>query len=283
MMMRITAFFFRINKLAKALPVVSLILGTASGALASDFHSPRTAALGGAGHAGPLLNDSIILNPSYTSFLPTYSLAGTYSSGEGYNFSVQDGRTQLFQAGVSYTQRDALRMIQVGASRSIVKRLGFGVGGKFYINRATNTMFHDAVFSTSGVISNWFQAAFIVDNLIQSEAGRAFGMYREFTLGTKFNIDRMLLLYFDPHLIPDSPNGSEYGYEAGVEFVTFSDVFLRGGAFRNSRVPSQYAYGNGYGLGLGWVAPRLSLDYGVSRIIRPVHDTIHHVGMTIFF
>ena len=28
-------------------------------ALATDYHSPRTAALGGAGRAGPLLNDSI--------------------------------------------------------------------------------------------------------------------------------------------------------------------------------------------------------------------------------
>ena len=36
---------------------------------ASDYQSPRTAALGGAGHASPLLNDAIYLNPSFSSFM----------------------------------------------------------------------------------------------------------------------------------------------------------------------------------------------------------------------
>src|SRR4051812_23643954 len=54
-----------------------LSLGLFSGGIwASDFHSPRTAALGGAGHAGPLLNDGVYLNPSFASFLPSYSVSG---------------------------------------------------------------------------------------------------------------------------------------------------------------------------------------------------------------
>src|SRR5690606_36618254 len=85
----------------------------------SDFHSPRSSALGGSGRAGPLLNDAITLNPSFCSFLPAYSFSANYSfyegpgyqtpagpnshSGHVYNLSIQDGRTELLQAGVSLT------------------------------------------------------------------------------------------------------------------------------------------------------------------------------------
>ena len=49
----------------------TLLLGSAPG-WAADFQSPRTAALGGAGHAAPMLNDAIYLNPSFVSFMPSY-------------------------------------------------------------------------------------------------------------------------------------------------------------------------------------------------------------------
>src|SRR5689334_537537 len=107
--------------LSKKLSVV-LLLGLCVSANASDFHSPRTAALGGAGHAGPLLNDAIYLNPSYASLLPAYSISANYVafrgtetlpddshpySGNNFNLSVQDGHTEAFQAGLGYTRRDS--------------------------------------------------------------------------------------------------------------------------------------------------------------------------------
>src|SRR4051812_17667173 len=76
---------------------------------ASDFQSARTAALGGAGHAAPLLNDSIYLNPSFESFLPTYTGAANYFNhsagavdaegshelhGRGWNASLHDGKNE---------------------------------------------------------------------------------------------------------------------------------------------------------------------------------------------
>ena len=107
-------------------------------AFSSDFQSPRTAALGGAGHAGPVLNDAIYLNPSFTAFLQSYGLAINYiralrpAPHPHYNLSVLDGRSELFQAGVGYTRREHNNFIHIarpnlllnGSAWALVASLG---------------------------------------------------------------------------------------------------------------------------------------------------------------
>jgi len=266
---------------------------------ASDFDSPRTVALGGAGHAGPLLNDTIYLNPSFASFLPTYSVSGNYTTfngspvttpqgvtdyhGRNYNFSVLDGRSDLFQAGVGFTQREDGTFVNVGASKELAKRFGVGLGGKFFFNSASKTSGRDLIYSMTEIPFDWLQTALIADNLLQTSAGKQWNLYREFTLGMKFNVQSIVLVYIDPHLTPDLPTSSEFGYQAGVEFVIMQDVFLRMGHFQNAMTPFSSTYGEGYGVGLGWVAPRISLDYGMSRVLHPHPETSHNFGATIYF
>lgn len=259
-----------------------LLIGTVAGA--TDFHSPRTAALGGAGHAGPLLNDAIFLNPSFASFLPTYSVAGNYPAGRGFGVSILDGRTELFQAGVAYTVLDRGRFIHVGASKGAIKRLGFGLGAKFFMPEGSDQVVRDGTLSFTGIALDWLQGALIVDNLLETDEGREFLLYREVILGMKANLRGIALVYFDPHWIPAlDDTGSPYGYESGLEFVLMRDLFFRLGMFRNSKVPYRDEYGRGYGIGIGWVAPRISMDYGVSRVLRPNNETVHVGGMTIYF
>src|SRR6185437_10296999 len=168
---------------------VLLLLAFIPAAQASDYQSPRTAGLGGAGHAAPLLNDSIELNPAFGSFLPTYSMALDFAwtnPGRAYDISVLDGRSDLFQAGVEYTVRDDMSMVHVGASKAFLKRMGFGLGGKFFFGKSGSPSGRDATLALSGIVSDWFQTSFIVDNLFQTDAGIAHGLYREYILGTKF-------------------------------------------------------------------------------------------------
>ncbi len=273
------------------------ILMSSTLSVASDFHSPRTAALGGAGHAGPMLNDAIFLNPSYTSFLPAYGIGGNYLTfsgpsrttpptgephGRNYSLSIQDGRNDIFQAGLAYTQREDGTMVHVGASKSFIKRVGFGLGTKLYLNHPGSKNGTDVTFSVSGIPSDQFQTAFIIDNLFESDAGIARGNYREFTIGTKINLQSIVLLYIDPHYTPSVETG-KLGVESGIEFVLMSDLFLRLGLFRNSNIPYQASRGRGYGIGLGWMAPRLSLDYAIQRAIEPMATTAHIFGATAFF
>lgn len=266
-------------------------------ALGSDYHSPRSAALGGSGHAGPLLNDSILLNPSFTSFLPTYSIGMNYllynsppenslpgNQGKNYSFSIQDGRSEVFQAGASYAKREDGAFLHLGASKAFLKRMGFGVGGKFYFTNQNHAGGRDLNISMTGVPTDWFQTAVIADNLIESNQGMTRGLYREFILGLKFNIDGILLAYLDPHYAPSLAVGERMGYEAGIEFVMVSDFFLRLGYLKNSTVPFQGGIrGKAFGAGFGWIAPRLSIDYGFSKSIEPRNALAHTLGVTAYF
>lgn len=272
---------------------LSLFAGHAS-AHASDVHSPRTLGLGGSGHAGPLLNDSIYLNPSFAAFLQTYSIALNYLNfkndgdrkGRGYNVAVQDGRTEFLQAGAAYSVREDGAIAHIGVAKSFFKR--FGVSGAYKIYMPTpqagrpKKLIHDSILSMTLIPLDWLQSSLTVDNLIESTDGKAHQFYREIILGTKFNVQSIVLLYADPHWIP-SLTGNTFGHEMGLEFVFTRDFFLRLGNFRNSKVPAVNGYGSGWGLGAGWIAPRISLDYGFSRVTSPHTYSIHSFGTTVYF
>jgi hypothetical protein len=266
---------------------------------ASDFLSPRSAALGGAGHAGPMLNDAIYMNPSFVSFLPSYSISGNYlffhgpsvdtegpgdPHGHGFNVSLQDGRSELFQAGVGFTQMEDRRVVNIGASKSIIPKFGVGVGGKFVVPNSDSSPhpIYDSLLSVTGVPLEWLQVAGIIDNLIESDQSRANGLYREYILGTKANIKGIVLAYFDPHWAPHAQD--VFGHELGLEFPILQDLFLRVGNFRNANLPYlNYLRGRGYSVGFGWIGPRMSFDYAFSRVLEPVNATLHNMGATIYF
>ncbi|OFZ20607.1 MAG: hypothetical protein A2X94_11335 [Bdellovibrionales bacterium GWB1_55_8] len=269
----------------------------ASTAAASDFHSPRTAGLGGAGRAGPIMNDAIYLNPSFGALLPSYSVSinalyfrgpatepdgSSFLHGRNLNASVQDGRSELFQAGVGYTRGESFNFLHLGASRAFVKRFGFGIGAKLIMPRGEDgKVVRDGTLSVSLVASEWLQVVGLVDNLFES--GTTLGLLREYALGTKINVSRIILFYFDPHIAPALTPASTFGHESGAEFVMASDLFLRVGAFRNAYIPFLESRADGYGLGLGWIGPRMQLDWGMTRALRPTAATSHIFGATLYF
>jgi hypothetical protein len=281
---------------------ILLLFGTfflSSMTYSSDFHSARTDGLGGAGHASPLLNDSIYLNPSFAPYIQAHSISFNYlaygdgitNSPYGYipyyghdiNLSVVDGTVEsLFQAGVSYTVRDDSSLIHLIAAKKIIQRLSLGIGGKFIFpqNQPGNHPF-EATASATGIIAQWFQASLIVDNLLQSATN--LGFRREFILGTKFNAMNIVLAYFDPHIFDDMTLSSTFGFESGAEFPFFTDFFLRIGAFHNSTIPYQAQVGDGYGIGVGWIAPKISFEYAFSRAYSPVSALSHNFGVSVYF
>lgn len=277
--------------------ILSVLVGIfAARANASDFRSPRTAALGGSGHAGPLLNDAIYLNPSFVSFVPAFGLGVSYGwyGGDGpdnqafggklINVSLLDGRNEFFQAAVGYTRRRERQFIHLGAARRITPQIGFGIAAKLvYPTVPGGGTARDFTVSTTALASDWFQSVIVVDNLLANDASQAQGLQREFILGTKFNLRGLCLIYWDPHWIQQPQGGLEYGFEWGTEFVVLQDLFLRGGFFQNSTSPTLEKRGGGYGFGAGWLAPRLSLDYAFSKTETPESTYTHQLGFTVFY
>jgi hypothetical protein len=231
------------------------------------------------------LNDSIFLNPSFGSFLPTYSMALNLTRptpGRLYDVSIQDGSNALFEGGLAYTVRDDLTFYHVGAAKSFIKRTGFGIGGKFFQDKTRHTSGQDLTFSVSGVPTDWFQTALVVDNVLETDEGARHGLYREYTLGTKFNVMGIVIAYLDPHYTPSLDSG-KFGHEIGLEFILMKDLFLRFGNFRNSNIPWLAVRGRGYSTGLGWLSPRMSVDYALSRVLEPRVDTAHTFSITLYF
>jgi len=268
-----------------------LLLSAASGtAFASDYHSPRVAGMGGAGHAAPILNDGLYLNPSVIALLPAYSVSASHESASGpdntepqalvQNIAIQDGTNSIFAAGLGYTRKTYGREVHVGASTRIYQTFGVGLGGKFLFGSDSKQSAQDASLSATGAINDWIQAGLIIDNLLETSKTKTWGQYREIILGLKFNIQKILIVYFDPHLLPGS-KGDTFGYEFGAELPIFSDFYFRGGLNKNSFQPALGGYGHGHGFGVGWAFPRISLDFAITRSFEPARTNNVLFSVTI--
>ncbi len=247
--------------------ILTVALYSFSG-FAQEYQSPRTLGLGGAGRAGPLLNDTIYLNPSFGSFAQSYNLSGGYlwfAQARSYNFSIQDSRTEWFQAGAGYTWHEHFSAINIGASKMMVERLGAGIGSKIIIDRRTGKFTTDFSLSSSFIALPWIYTAFIIDNVIQSKEARTRGLYRTFYLGTKATPDELIQVFFDPHYTPDLPGSKKFGMNLGSEIKLLADFYFRIGRFFDSQISHLNRRGTGTGYGVGWIGPRLSLEGALLR------------------
>lgn len=276
--------------LAPILLISGMFLLSAPHALAVEYQSPRTLALGGAGRGGPLLNDSIFLNPAYASFSQTYSISGGYTWFDhlrNYNVSVQDARAELLQAGVSYTKREQNAAFNIGASRMVVQRLGFGLGSKVILDNETNKMTSDFIFSSAFIALPWLYSSLIIDNLLQSSEAKSRNLYRTFFLGLKFNPSKEIEIFVDPLYSPDYVGGNKAGFSAGAELSLLADFYLRFGKFTDGEISYLATRGSGYGFGLGWIGPKINFDYAYTRVTSAhsglPQSSAHALATTLFF
>jgi hypothetical protein len=264
-----------------------LFLPSVCGAV--EFQSPRTLALGGSGRAGPLLNDAIYLNPSHASFTPIYSLfAGhlKYDGGRNTNISILDSRTELFQAGVGYTVKERNAVINLGASKQILRQLGVGLGSKLLLSRDGSQPLSELSFSTSFIALPWMYTSLIIDNLIEDQTRLKQSWFRTAFLAFKFIPASKVEFFLDPLYSPSYTAGPKAGYSGGVEIGMLEDFYLRLGRFQDGEIAHTSTRGSGYGFGLGWIAPKLNLEYGMSRVLTShtgTGDMVHSGGMTVFF
>jgi hypothetical protein len=250
-----------------------------SGAQAVEFQSPRTLSLGGAGRAGPWLTDSIYLNPSFASYTPIYVLSGAYTGfnqGRNYNVSVQDSRTEIFQAGAGFTKREQNTAINLGASKAFMKSLGVGVGSKLLFDNGSGIMTSDFNVSSSYIAAQWMYVSVIIDNLIAGQAQTNRQLIRTGYVAFKFIPTKKVEFFVDPFFSPDYSGGKKAGYHAGIELGIMDDLYFRVGKFQDAEITHLNTRGSGFGIGGAWVGPKLSLEYAMSRAL----STHSGVGFT---
>lgn len=271
-------------------PLAIILLSLSTTVQAVEYQSPRTLGLGGAGRGAPLLTDAIYLNPAYSSFITSYSLHAGYlwfEEGRNYNVSIQDSRTEMFQAGIGFTRREQNAVLNIGASRTVVDRLGFGLGSKIVFDDGTGERTTNFLFSTTFLASNWMYASLIIDNLLEGDSSRARNLYRNFYLGFKFFALKELLIYVDPVYSPNYPYGNKAGFSAGAEFAMMADFFLRVGKFVDGEVAYLNTRGDGWGIGLGWLGPKVNFEFALHRVTSDHRQHKNHAAqttsVTIFF
>jgi len=255
---------------------------------AADFYSPRTAALGGAGHASPECNDAIYLNPAYLSFLKIYGISGNFqldpsSNSHLFNISIADGTKGLiFHAGISYTYGKNNQLIHFSISKDILETLGLGIGGKIIWSNVPPTgKAIEAYFSIFQKITPWLQISILIDNLFSHCA--KWGLHREITLGTQWNINSIFFLFFDPLWVFNESQEKKLGYQLGLEIPFLDSLFFRLGKFQNVRMIEQRYRGEGYGIGVGWQAPKISLNYGLSfSALSSKKIMTHYFGLNVY-
>lgn len=271
--------------------VLSLVFG-ARGVQAADYWSPRTAALGGAGHAAPLLTDAIYMNPAMASFINGYtgSVSFTRFSGPDENepkgrirhFSVIDSTNPDFQSGLGFTQTSYGSLWHGILSRRFMDNLlaaGIGVkhlGGSG--SRASSTNF------SLGAISSplpWAAIGLYIENLKQSPTTLQWSEYRSVTLGLKANIQNALMVYVDPRFAANLPRSM--GYSAGLEIPIVKDGFIRIGRSKNSFQPNLGSYGDGVGFGTGFIFPRFGIDFAHFRTTGPTRSEGSSLALSATF
>lgn len=253
---------------------------------AADFQSARVSGLGGAGYGFPFLTETIYFTPAALPFSQTQALSGEgvwYQphSGSDFQHDIWDvaildaDPAALFQAGVGYLQRPEARWLHVSAGKKVIGNWSLGLGWKMKFPRGSAiSKTQDLSLSVLAPPHPVVQTSLSIDGLFQKTS------QREMIFGSRWNLSSWAVFYADLHR-RGSPFDHPWGYAMGLELPVFQDLFIRGGQFYqiNSIQP---ILSRGYAFGLGWLAPRLSLNYSTSWVKEPQPIRVHQLGMSVF-
>ncbi len=263
-----------------------------------DFQSARTLSLAQGGRGGALLNDTITLNPSLLGFQNIASLSGTMNwlnspSGpspqahKNFNVSVVDGKNEYVAAGVSFTRKPSLDVFHGSLAKKVAQWFSVGVSVKRFSTKSNSdaaagkskTGFDGgasfSIVSPPEVSSIPIQIGFTSDNLLNKISHEPFLGPRQIGAGTKININQLLLLYGD--VLGHFPiSAKAYPlFTLGSEFALGNDFFARGGllGFKKEK---------GWGTGVGWVGPKIALNYGFQRKTYPQTHFQHALTLDLY-
>jgi hypothetical protein len=273
-----------------SLVITGLFLTVNANAL--DFESARTTGLSGSGRGGPLMTDTIFVNPSALAFQNVQALSGTFdwltnpasppgTTNHLFNGSVVDGKNQYVDAGLAFTRRPDLDLIHLalakqvmpwGAIGATVKRFSSGSANPQSINQVTG---FDGGLSAAVVIpadmlaSPQVSFGLTAENLIHDAAKEATIGPRQLGGGVKATFEKLLALYADAVVNQSNVSGAWTTYSGGAEIGLGSDFYIRGGL-------SGYRQ-KGWSYGVGWTGPKIAINYGFQNAHLDALRSIDHV------
>lgn len=287
------------NKIGKCALIYIAINTASSLAFAGevmDFKSPRVLSLAGNGRGGPLLTDTIHQNPAMLGFQQVQAFQASYSwlnvtpivpsvSQRAINFSVVDGRNEYAVAGVSLTRKPDIDLISIGVAKKLTDWISIGGSAKRYNTRpAYRDIVGDhtgydgglsvAISSPAEVTYVPVQVGISLDNIVRRNTDEPFMGGRKIGVGVKTNLKNILSVYADYTESLGKQTLTQPSYGIAAELALGADFFARGGISGFEK--------KSWGLGGGWMGPKLGINYGYQKRTSPREGFEHSVSAEIY-
>ena len=278
-----------------------LLILAAHPAQAQFFNGPASAATGNAGRASVDQGETVFLNPASLAFLQHYVASGYYGvnthpiDGDStlWGVSLADGSTDnIVPGGLSYVHRlsqlngvgDTQQDIQVSLAGLPTRTLAIGFSAhmlkdQMLSNFAGNDYTqYNGVFGLLWVPVNWLGLAAVASDVlpIPDTAPDGVHLVPTYALGVNFIYSKAFHLRFDVER-PDTDNpGRRNNYGGGLE-TYFADSFVfRAGGYWRETADETYVTA-----GIGYLGPKLSLDYSFQQDLRNAANSRHLIDLWI--
>lgn len=203
-----------------------------------------------------------------------------------YNISVIDGTNPYVSAGLSLTRAKKGDFIHLALSKKIDYWISVGIHAKRFNLRSKDlppnvesyTVFDGGASVSIAIPKEWSSYPILLaltsDNLHHATGAEKYLGPKEFSFAAKINFKDLLLVYGDFVHATSTYYGGYPMYHSGAEIALGNEFFARGGmfGFRNT----------GWGLGGGWVGPKLGLNYGYQKQTNESQEKLHTLTLDLY-
>lgn len=270
-------------------------------ARAEVFIGPSSSSLGGAGRAGLSGAESVFLNPALTPLIQMtevigYYRDGQYGRGEHRNAwavgAVDSSKEVYFPAAFHYVRlRDTGRasgavngeMYHLAIGKNVSDRLAVGFSGyrlKYQVVGDRSYTQWNGSLGVLMLLSENMGFAYVLNNVagpgsevptgLREDMNQGVGVYGAIAEIARLRVDVTRQERFNPD--------KKMAYMVGIESM-MNDWFLFRAGFRRDDLRDERFYT----AGLGFIGPRLKIDYAFEKNAKGAEGAVHSVDMRIPF
>jgi hypothetical protein len=259
---------------------IGLLLSFSAHAELRNFETARLKSTAGAGVGSMLMDEATFLNPAPLAFFRMSSVYFQKSSGDISNsdsspmnsneaeqvaFVASDANENL-SGSISYNKStiDADERKQLGfAFASVVgKKSSMGVSYRTTTDRETSngfdydeTKYKQTNFGFMHALNSEFTLGILFVDPFKSKSDDTRGI-----VGIQYVYDDFVSLMLDAGADYNNNLSDSFLYKAGLQLKVYNDFFLRAGTYDDKGARER-----GTGAGIGWIQPKLVLDFGIKN------------------
>jgi hypothetical protein len=244
-----------------------------------EFQTTRLKSTAGAGVASVLMDESTILNPAPIAMFNVSSIyfqrAGAdldINASSGFGTTQEETSTAIIvsdsKGGVSgslsyLSQTQGInerKRFGVSVASMIGERSSFGVSYRFNKEETnldglgmTKTSTRQGTFGVLHALSPSFTLGLVAIDPLKAVPGETKGI-----VGGQYVFNDFISIMLDLGADYNNNLADSVLYRAAMQFKIYNDFFLRFGAHDDKAIKEK-----GTGVGIGWVQPRLSIDFAL--------------------